>query len=83
MDRKSSPLARTVNDAGRTAGATGAVTSGERPGFLDWVTQLVHTHRARLYRVAKREGLREEDSFDAVQDAWRAWRSRTGDRLRR
>jgi len=40
-----------------------------RPGFLEWVTRLVHTHRARLYRLARREGLREEDSLDCVQDA--------------
>ena len=44
--------------------------SGARPGFLEWVTRLVHTHRGRLYRVARREGLRDEDSLDCVQDAF-------------
>src|SRR5262245_62490572 len=40
------------------------------PGFLGWVTRLVHTHRGRLYRLARREGLRKEDSLDSVQDAF-------------
>lgn len=44
--------------------------SGARPGFLEWVTRLVHTHRGRLYGLARREGLREEDSLDCVQDAF-------------
>jgi RNA polymerase sigma-70 factor (ECF subfamily) len=37
---------------------------------LEWVTRLVHTHRARLYRLARREGLRDEESLDSVQDAF-------------
>src|SRR5512140_831272 len=53
---------RTEND--------GTTASGDRPGFLEWVTRLAHTHRGRLYRLARREGLREEDSFDCVQDAF-------------
>ena len=40
------------------------------PGFLEWVTRLVHTHRGHLYRLARREGLRKEDSLDSVQDAF-------------
>ena len=48
----------------------GTAVSGARPGFLEWVTRLVHTHRGRLYRLARREGLREEDSLDCVQDAF-------------
>ena len=48
----------------------GAKGGADRPGFLEWVTQLVHAHRGRLYGLAKREGLREEDSLDAVQDAF-------------
>jgi len=48
----------------------GADSNGTRPGFLEWVTRLVHTHRARLCRLARREGLREEDSLDSVQDAF-------------
>ena len=70
MAEKSSQGAEAAIPSGRPAGATGASPGEERPGFLEWVTQLVHTHRARLYRVAGREGLREEDSFDAVQDAF-------------
>ena len=49
--------------------AEGITTRGAGPGFLEWVTRLVHTHRGRLYRLARREGLREEDSLDCVQDA--------------
>src|SRR5215472_13061495 len=48
----------------------GAATSEALPGFLEWVTRLVHTHRGRLYRLARREGLRDEDSLDCVQDAF-------------
>ena len=48
----------------------GIATSGAGPGFLEWVTRLVHTHRGRLYRLARREGLQEEDSLDCVQDAF-------------
>jgi RNA polymerase sigma-70 factor (ECF subfamily) len=48
----------------------GAAASGARPGFLEWVTRLVHAHRGRLYRLARREGLREDDSLDCVQDAF-------------
>jgi RNA polymerase sigma factor (sigma-70 family) len=50
--------------------AAGPAAGGARPGFLEWVTRLVHTHRGRLYRVARQEGLREEDSLDCVQDAF-------------
>src|SRR5262245_49414208 len=45
-------------------------SSGSHPGFLEWVTRLVHTHRGRLYRLARHEGLREEDSLDCAQDAF-------------
>jgi RNA polymerase sigma-70 factor (ECF subfamily) len=48
----------------------GAEASGAPPGFLEWVSRLVHTHRGRLYRLARREGLREEDALDCVQDAF-------------
>ncbi len=48
----------------------GTAASGARPGFPEWVTRLVHTHRGRLYRLARREGLREEDLLDCVQDAF-------------
>jgi RNA polymerase sigma-70 factor, ECF subfamily len=39
----------------------------------DWLTRLVHDHRAGLARVARREGLRAEDAFDVVQDAFQAY----------
>jgi RNA polymerase sigma-70 factor (ECF subfamily) len=48
----------------------GTAASGARPGFLEWVTRLFHAHRGRLSRLARREGLREEDSLDCVQDAF-------------
>ena len=51
----------------------GTAASEARPGFLEWVTRLVHTHRGRLYRLARREGLREEDSLDCVQDAFQTF----------
>ena len=47
-----------------------APAAGRASGLLEWVTRLVHTHRARLYRLARREGLRDEDSLDCVQDAF-------------
>src|SRR5512132_1678810 len=58
--------------AGRGARAEdgGGAARGARPEFLEWVTRLVHTHRGRLCRVARREGLRAEDSLDCVQDAF-------------
>jgi RNA polymerase sigma-70 factor (ECF subfamily) len=37
------------------------------------VSRLVHTHRQRLYRLARREGLREEDALDCVQDAFHTY----------
>jgi RNA polymerase sigma-70 factor (ECF subfamily) len=43
---------------------------GAQPGFLEWATRLVHRHRGRLYRLARREGLRDEDALDCVQDAF-------------
>ena len=48
----------------------GAAASVARSGFLEWVTRLVHTHRGRLYRLARHEGLRQEDSLDCAQDAF-------------
>jgi len=43
------------------------------PDLTHWLTRLVHDHRARLAQVARREGLRPEDAFDAVQDAFQAY----------
>jgi RNA polymerase sigma-70 factor (ECF subfamily) len=42
-------------------------------GFLSWVGDVVHTHRARLLAYARRQGLAAEDSLDAVQDAFTAF----------
>lgn len=39
-------------------------------GFHDWVTTLVHRHRARLAHVVRREGVRSGDALDCVQEAF-------------
>jgi len=39
-------------------------------GFLGWVAALVHRHRARLLRYARRRALDAEDALDAVQDSF-------------
>lgn len=39
-------------------------------GFHGWITDLVHDHRARLVRIARREGLRAEDALDCVQETF-------------
>jgi len=40
------------------------------PGFLSWVSVLVHSHRERLLAYARRRGLSAEDALDAVQDGF-------------
>jgi DNA-directed RNA polymerase specialized sigma24 family protein len=40
------------------------------PGFLSWVSVLVHAHRQRLLGYARRRGLSAEDALDAVQDSF-------------
>lgn len=50
-----------------------AVSRPEPRDLTGWLTRLVHDHRARLARVARREGLRPEDAFDVVQDAFQAY----------
>ena len=50
---------------------TGAPAGRDR--FLGWVTHLVHEHRSRLVRVARREGLGPEDALDCVQDAFQSF----------
>jgi RNA polymerase sigma-70 factor, ECF subfamily len=40
------------------------------PGFLAWVGQLVHAHRAQLFAYARRRGLGAEDALDVVQDGF-------------
>ena len=47
---------------------TQAATRDE--GFLGWITQLVHEHRARLARIVQREGVRADDALDCVQEAF-------------
>lgn len=39
-------------------------------GFLDWVSDLVHRHRAQLTRIVRREGVRADDALDCVQEAF-------------
>ena len=39
------------------------------PGFHECVARLVEKHGTRLRRVARREGLGDEDALDCVQDA--------------
>jgi RNA polymerase sigma-70 factor (ECF subfamily) len=53
-----------MKDSARTVVESGG------PGFFDWVTRLVHQHRARLVRIVRREGLGSEDALDCVQDAF-------------
>lgn len=40
------------------------------PGFLLWVTQLVHQHRQPLVHYARHHGLTAEQALDAVQDSF-------------
>ncbi len=72
MTGTSLQVAEAATAAGRVSRTEdgGTAASGARPGFPEWVTRLVHTHRGRLYRLARREGLREEDALDCVQDAF-------------
>jgi len=72
MTEELNQAAEPALDAERAARTedVGAEANPTRPGFLEWVTRLVHTHRASLCRLARREGLREEDSLDSVQDAF-------------
>ena len=53
--------------------AESAPAAGQASGLLEWVTRLVHAHRGRLYRLARREGLRDEDALDCVQDAFHTY----------
>ena len=70
MTATSAQVAEATTAAGRASRTeNGDTTIEAQPGFLEWVTRLVHTHRGRLYRLARREGLREDDALDCVQDA--------------
>lgn len=44
-----------------------------REPFLGWVSKLVHDHRSRLCRIARKEGLSGEDALDCVQEAFHAF----------
>lgn len=57
-----------VKTSGRIRRDGAASASGA--GFFEWVTRLVHEHRARLVRVARREGLGAEDALDSAQEAF-------------
>lgn len=46
---------------------------GATDEFSQWLTRLVHDHRATLARIARGEGLLAEDAFDAVQETFRAF----------
>lgn len=47
--------------------------SNDSANFLGWVTRLVHDHRARLLKVARREGLSAEDALDCAQDTFQSF----------
>lgn len=40
------------------------------PGFVVWVAELVHRHRARLLTYARRRGVTPADALDVVQDTF-------------
>ena len=42
-------------------------------GFLGWVAELVHRHRARLIGYARRQGVSPEEALDCVQDAFQSF----------
>jgi RNA polymerase sigma factor (sigma-70 family) len=72
MIRTSDPIDETATAAGRISRFEdgGTATGGAVPGFAEWVTRLMHAHRGRLRRLARREGVRDEASLDCVQDAF-------------
>jgi RNA polymerase sigma-70 factor (ECF subfamily) len=41
-----------------------------KDGFFGWVSALVHEHRSRLIRLARREGVLAEDALDCVQETF-------------
>ncbi|MDF3064700.1 MAG: hypothetical protein K0R38_301 [Polyangiaceae bacterium] len=50
--------------------ADGELALRAAPGFLSWVSTLVHAHRERLLAYARRRGLSAEEALDAVQDGF-------------
>jgi RNA polymerase sigma-70 factor (ECF subfamily) len=62
-----------IADVERCLPCEAARENGATDEFSQWLTQLVHDHRATLARIARAEGLLAEDAFDAVQEAFRAF----------
>lgn len=62
-----------IGDVERCLPCEAARESGATDEFSQWLTRLVHDHRATLARIARAEGLLAEDAFDAVQEAFRAF----------
>lgn len=64
----------TMTTQGMTAGnkiARGRLaTARAQSGFHGWVTGLVHQHRGRLAKIVRREGVRDADALDCVQEAF-------------
>ena len=53
--------------------STAPAPSAPSAHFFDWVTRLVHDHRARLIDIVRSEGLAPEDAIDCVQDAFQSF----------
>lgn len=74
LDLARTEAAATSRRARSRSSTTEASGSDRQPdrarGFYDWVTILVHRHRARLARVVRREGVRAADALDCVQEAF-------------
>jgi RNA polymerase sigma-70 factor, ECF subfamily len=47
-----------------------SVVGHAAPGFLAWVGELVHAHRAHLLAYTRRHGLGADEALDAVQDGF-------------
>ncbi len=62
-----------IADVERCLPCEAARENGATDEFTQWLTPLVHDHRATLARLARAEGLLAEDAFDAVQEAFRAF----------
>lgn len=60
------PREQTRSESRGRAGARTPATGA----FLAWVTGLVHANRAKLVRVARREGLSGEDALDCAQETF-------------